>query len=174
MLLVISCLGSSGGCGMDWWGSSAWWGLIACGFTDSWDSCGFPVIQNNVSLHVVFAYAIGLVIDCVVVLILCDRICLFVCVWIVLLRFGNLFDLFVQEQLLIVMIPIQSLDCSRTALVCQSRCVSYACVVLNKCVVCHSLSQWRFVYLSGILVLAGVPIGMFMLNNVVCHSLYTS
>ena len=40
----------------------------------------FPVIQNNLSLHVVFAYAIGLVIDCVVVLILCDRIGLFVCV----------------------------------------------------------------------------------------------
>jgi len=63
----------------------------------------FPVIQNNLSLHVVFAYAIGLVIDCVVVLILCDRIGLFVCVFeLCLLRFGNVFVF----------------CCSRTALDC--------------------------------------------------------
>ena len=102
----------------------------------------FPVIQNDLSLHVVFAYAIGLVIDCVVVLILCDRIGLFVCVF-ELCCLGLVMRLyfFVQEQLLIVLIPIPSLDCSRTALVCQSRCVSYACLLLNKCAVCHSLSQ---------------------------------
>ena len=94
----------------------------------------FPVIYNNLSLQIVFAYAIGLVLDFVVVLILCDRLGVSVCVGIVLLRFGNVFLLFVQEQLLIVLIPIPSL-------VCQSRCVSYACLFLNKGVVCHSLSQ---------------------------------
>ena len=86
--------------------------MIACGFADSSDSCGFPSDTKKMSLHVVFAYAIGLVIDCVVVLILCDRIGLFVCVF-ELCCLGLVMCLYfvVQEQLLIVLIPIPSRVC---------------------------------------------------------------